>query len=109
MHCTVLSCPLQQCMQKQTSMATATPVGIDSHRSDVKLIGHHPATGHTQQDVDLHNTDAEAPGVVQLPPPLLSCPEAVERPLIQCQTGLLPGRIKTQDLRGLSALYRVDS
>ena len=90
-------------------MAAATPVGIHSHRSDVQFIGHHPAAGHPQQGFGLHKTDAEAPGVVQLTPPLLCGPEAVERPLIQCQTGLLPGRVKTQDLRSRSAPCRVDS
>ena len=109
MHGTVLSCPLQQCFQKHTSMAAATPVGIHSHRRDVQFIGHHPAAGHPQQGFGLHKTDAEAPGVVQLTPPLLCGPEAVERPLIQCQTGLLPGRVKTQDLRSRSAPCRVDS
>ena len=90
-------------------MAAATPVGIHSHRCDVQLIGHQPAAGHPHQGVGPHKTDAEAPGVVQLPPPLLLGPEAVKRPLIQCQTGLLPGRVKTQDLRSRFAPCRFDS
>ena len=109
MHGTELSCPLQQCLQKQTSMAAATPFWIHSHGGDVQLIRHQPAAGQPQQGFERDKTDAEAPGVVQFTPPLLCRPEAFKSASIQIDTGLLPRRVKTQDLRDRFAPGRVDS
>ena len=109
MHGIELSCPLQQCLQKQTSMAAATAFWINSHGGDVQFIGNQPTAGHTQQSCRRNKPDAEPPGIVQLPPPLLGRPEAVKGALIQRHTGLLPGRVKAQDLRGRSDARTIDS
>ena len=87
---TGLSCPLQQCSQKRTSMAVAAPCRIHSHCCDVEFISHQPATGQPQQCFGHNKTDTKAPGVVQLTPPLLSSPQPIESALIQRKTGLLP-------------------
>ena len=84
----MLSCPLQQCLQKQTAMAAAALRRIHSHRGDVQFIRHQPTAGHPQQGFRRDEPDAEPPRIVQLPPPLLSGPKTVERLLIQRDTGL---------------------
>ena len=109
MHGIELSCPLQQCLQKQTAMAAAALCRIHRHRGDVQFIGHQPTAGHTQQSFRRNKPDAEPPGIVQLPPPLLGRPQSIEGVLVQRHTGLQPGRIQTQDLRGRCDARSIDS
>ena len=95
-----LSCPLQQCLQKATAMAAAALGRIHRHHGDVQFIGHQPTAGQPQQGFRRNKPNAEPPGIVQLPPPLLGRPQSIEGTLIQSHTGLQPGGVQPQDLRG---------